>query len=139
VFLLIDSGLEPQPLDVEFVQWLASHALPFVIVFTKTDRGTPEAVAANIAAFTERIAEWFEKLPEIYRCSATTGNGRSELLAVISATLEAVPAESEPTPAAAVPLPPEDIEPPFNMKVRAGIVREENPRGKKKLKGARPW
>jgi GTP-binding protein len=139
VFLLIDSGLEPQPLDLEFVQWLASHALPFVIVFTKTDRGTPEAVAAHIAAFTERIAGWFEKLPEIYRCSATTGNGRSELLAVISATLDAIPAESEPTPAAAVPLPPEDIEPPFNMKVRAGIPREESSRGKKKLKGARPW
>ena len=137
VFLLVDSGLEPQPMDLEFVQWLASHARPFVIVFTKTDRGTPESVAANIAAFTERIAGWFEKLPEIYRCSATTGHGRGELLAVISATLAAGPAEPE-SATDAMPLEPE-VEPPFSLRVRAGNVPEKNPRAKKKLKGARPW
>jgi hypothetical protein len=107
------------------------------LVFTKTDRGTPEAAEANIAAFTARIAGWFEQLPEIYRCSATTAQGRSELLAVIGATLDAIPKEAEPTPSP-VELPAE-VEPPFSMKVRAGIPREENPRVKKKLKGARPW
>lgn len=137
VFLLIDSGLEPQPIDLEFVQWLASHTLPFVIVFTKMDRGKPEAVAANIAAFKERIAGWFEQLPEIFQCSSTTGKGRSELLGVISATLAAGPAESEPASPMA-PLPPE-VEPPFSMQVRAGNVQEENPRAKKRLKVARPW
>jgi GTP-binding protein len=137
VFLLIDSGLEPQPIDLEFVQWLASHALPFVIVFTKTDRGTPEEVAANIAAFKERIGGWFEKLPEIFQCSATTGHGRSELLGVISKIVDAGPAEEETTPKK--PLPPREIEPPFSMKVLAGNVREKDSREKKKLKGARPW
>src|SRR5260221_7727313 len=136
VFLLIDSGLEPQPIDLEFVQWLASHALPFVIVFTKTDRGTPEEVAANIAAFKERIAGWVEKLPEIYRCSATTAQGRSELLEVIGATLYAIPTAPAAPVTEALPI---EVEPPFSMKVRAGNVREENPRAKKKLKGARPW
>ena len=137
VFLLIDSGLEPQPIDLEFVQWLASHALPFVIVFTKTDRGTPEEVAANIAAFKERIAGWFEKLPEIFQCSATTGYGRSELLGVIGATLDAGPAEEEIAPKK--PLPPREAEPPFSMKVHAGNARDENSRSKKTFKGARPW
>ena len=137
VFALIDSGLEPQEMDVDFVEWLARNAVPFVLVFTKTDRGTPEEVSANIAAFTARIAGWFEKLPEIFRCSSTTGNGRSELLGVIEATLSAIPAETE-----SAPLPvelPIEVEPPFSMKVRAGNTREENPRAKKKLKGARPW
>jgi GTP-binding protein len=138
VFLLVDSGLAPQPLDVEFVQWLASHARPFVIVFTKTDRGTPEEVSANIAAFTTRIAGWFEKLPEIFRCSATTGTGRGELLGVIGAILAAGPAMPEPAPPAAPPLPPE-VEPPFSLRVRAGNEREEKPRTKKNLKVARPW
>src|ERR1039457_3529386 len=123
MFLLIDSGLEPQPMDLEFVQWLAGHALPFVIVFTKTDRGTPEAVAANIAAFTERIAGWFAQLPEIFQCSSVTGHGRNELLGVIGATLAAGPAVSEPTPApAALPV---EVEPPFSMQVRAGNAREQ--------------
>jgi GTP-binding protein len=137
VFLLIDSGLEAQPIDLEFVQWLAGHALPFVLVFTKTDRGAPEAVAANIAAFKERIAGWFEQLPEIFQCSSTTGHGRSELLGVIAATLAAGPAVSEP---AAVPvLPPIEVEPPFRLNVRAGHIRDKDLSTKKNLKSARPW
>ena len=139
VFALIDSGLEPQEIDLEFVEWLARNSVPFVLVFTKTDRGTPEEAEANIAAFTERIAGWFEKLPEIYRCSATTAQGRSELLGVIGTTLDAIPKEAEPTPPATASLSPEEVEPPFRMQVRAGTLREENPRAKKKLKGARPW
>jgi len=137
VFLLIDSGLEPQPIDLEFVQWLASHARPFVIVFTKTDRGTPEAVAANIKAFTERIVGWFEQLPEIFQCSSETGYGRSELLAVIGKIVDAGPAPEKLEPPAA-PLPPE-VEPPFRIQVRAGNAREKDPLAKKKLKAARPW
>ncbi len=134
-FLLVDSGLAPQPIDLEFVQWLASHALPFVIVFTKTDRGTPEMVAANIAAFKERIAGWFEQLPEIFQCSSETGHGRSELLAVIGKIVDAGPAMAEATPP---PATPPEAEPPFRIQVRAGDAREKDPLAKKKLKGARP-
>jgi GTP-binding protein len=99
VFALLDSGLAPQEIDLEFVEWLTRNSVPFVLVFTKTDRDTPEAAEANIAAFTARIAGWFEQLPEIFRCSATTAQGRSELLGVIGATLDAIPKEAEPTPA----------------------------------------
>ncbi len=137
IFALIDSGLTPQPIDLEFVQWLASHALPFVLVFTKTDRGTPEEVAANIAAFTARIAGWFEQPPKVYKCSSTTGQGRNELLNVIGATLAAGPAVAEPKPPSA-PLPPE-VEPPFRLQVRAGSDREKTPQEKKRLKSPRPW
>ena len=55
VFALIDSGLEPQEMDLQFVEWLARNAVPFVLVFTKTDKVTPATVQANIAAFTARI------------------------------------------------------------------------------------
>jgi GTP-binding protein len=137
VFLLIDSGLEPQPIDLEFVQWLASRSLPFVIVFTKTDRATPETVAANIAAFTARIAGWFEQLPEIFQCSAETGHGRSELLGVIAKIVEAGPAVDQPKPPAG--LRPPEVEPPFRLQVRAGNAREIHPRTKRQIKAARPW
>lgn len=137
VFALLDSGLAPQQIDLDFVEWLTRHAVPFVLVFTKTDRGTPETVQANIAVFTAAIAGWFEKLPEIFQCSSKTRQGRGELLAVIGATLAAGPAEPEPTPPTA-PLPPE-IEPSFSLRVRAGNAREKNPRDKKHLKSPRPW
>src|SRR5438105_4886034 len=61
VFALLDSSLAPQPIDVDFVEWLTRNSIPFVLVFTKTDRGTPETVQANIAAFKAAIAGWFEK------------------------------------------------------------------------------
>jgi len=137
IFLLIDSGLPPQSIDLEFVEWLASHQLPFVIVYTKTDRGTPEEVAKNIAAFQEAIGLLFQQLPEQFQCSSANGHGRNELLAIIDATVKAGPADPEPMPDTP-PLPPE-IEPPFSMRVRAGSVRDQAPRAKKKMKGARPW
>jgi len=94
VFALLDSGLTPQEIDVEFVEWLARNSVPFVLVFTKTDKVTPATVQANIAAFTARISAWFEKLPAIFTCSATTEQGRRELLGVIDEAMMAIRAES---------------------------------------------
>ena len=83
VFALIDSGLPPQEIDVEFVEWLATNTLPFVLVFTKTDKVGAAKVQANIAAFRGRISEWCETMPSILTCSATARLGRGALLAVI--------------------------------------------------------
>ena len=83
VFALIDSGLPPQELDVEFIAWLVDHEIPFVLVFTKSDKVTVNKVRANIAALTERIGEHCETLPDILTCSATARFGRGALLKVI--------------------------------------------------------
>jgi GTP-binding protein len=82
-------------MDVEFVGWLARNAVPFVLVFTKTDKVTPATVQANITAFTARVSAWFEKLPAIFTCSATTEQGRQELLGVIDESMTAIQAESK--------------------------------------------
>jgi len=94
VFALIDSSLAPQAIDLEFVEWLVRHAVPFVLVFTKTDKVTPNTVQANIAAFTARISEWFEKLPAVFTCSVETRQGRQELLGVIDEQMKAINATS---------------------------------------------
>ena len=98
VFALIDSGLEPQEIDVDFIEWLARNAVPFVLVFTKADKENPATVQANIAAFTARIAGWFEQPPSVFTCSAITGQGRPELLGVIDETMTEIQAESERAP-----------------------------------------
>lgn len=90
VFVLIESGLRPQEIDLEFVKWLAGHAVPFVLVFTKTDKVSEATVQANVATFTNRIAAWFEKLPARFTCSAVTGQGRRELLGVIDEQMTAI-------------------------------------------------
>ncbi len=98
VFALIDSGLTPQEIDLEFVEWLTRRAVPFVLVFTKTDKVTPEIVQANIAAFMERVAAWFEKAPAVFTCSANASEGRHELLGVIDEAMKAIQAETKITP-----------------------------------------
>ena len=94
VFALIESALQPQDIDLEFVEWLTRHAVPYVIVFTKADKVTPAKAQANMAAFLERISGWFEVPPRTFTCSATTGNGRAELLGVIDELLKAIAAEA---------------------------------------------
>jgi len=112
VFALIESGLAPQAIDLEFVEWLVRHAVPFVFVFTKTDKVAPARVQANIAAFTTRISAWFEKLPAVFTCSAQTRQGRPELLAVIHEVMTAIntaslraPAANERSPSLSPPAP----------------------------------
>ncbi|MEI8314703.1 MAG: ribosome biogenesis GTP-binding protein YihA/YsxC [Verrucomicrobiota bacterium] len=83
VFALIDSGLPPQKIDVEFVDWLARNSIPFVLVFTKIDKVGAAKVQANIDAFKECISKYCGLSPVILTCSATDRLGRAELLAVI--------------------------------------------------------
>ena len=93
VFALIDSGLEPQEIDLEFIEWLARNTVPFVLVFTKTDKVAPGVAQANIAAFIQSITAWFKQPPATFTCSANTGQGRQDLLGVIEEMMTAIQAE----------------------------------------------
>ena len=107
VFTLIDSGLKPQQNDLDFVEWLARNAVPFVLVFTKADKLSPANVQANVKLFLDRIAAWFVQLPAIYMCSSQTGQGRQELLGAIEDTLVAIRAQEKESEEAAAPTPAE--------------------------------
>ena len=131
VFALLDSGLSPQEIDVEFIAWLARNSVPFVLVFTKTDKVAPATVRANIAAFTARISGWFEKLPAIFTCSAMVKQGREELLGVIDEAMTAIQAESGPAQPDAVAL-SEDLAA-TGGKVSTQATRKRRPNR------ARPW
>jgi len=133
VFALLDSGLPPQKIDLEFVEWLASNAVPFVLVFTKTDRVTHATVQANIGAFTDRISGWSVNLPEIFTCSATTKQGRTELLGVIQEAMVATESESGQSGQPPEDAPPEDLPAATTRKAKAQETRASRPHP------ARPW
>ena len=95
VFALIESGLPPQDIDIEFIGWLTRNAVPFVLVFTKTDKINAATVSANMAAFMEQIAPWFVQPPATFMCSSETGHGRAELLGVIDEAMTAIQAEAK--------------------------------------------
>jgi GTPase Era involved in 16S rRNA processing len=119
-------------MDIKFVSWLTRNAVPFVIVFTKTDKVTPATAQANIAAFTERISGWFEKLPAIFTCSAMAKQGREELLGVIDEMMTAIQAELEPAPQQDAVIPSEDLAAP-GQRASARVARKKRP------DLSRPW
>ena len=101
VFALIDSGLPPQAIDIEFVEWLTRHTVPFVLAFTKVDKVQAATAQMNITSFMLRISAWFEKSPTVFTCSAKTGLGRQDLLGVIDEAMTAIRDESRPAPLSA--------------------------------------
>ena len=87
LFVLIDSRHPPQKIDLEFIHWLGGQSVPFVLVFTKTDKSKAAHVQKNIGLFKESMAGWFEKLPEIFTSSSVTKSGLTDLLGVIDEAL----------------------------------------------------
>jgi GTP-binding protein len=87
VFVLIDSRLPPQPIDLQFVRWLASASVPFVLVFTKTDKQSMLRSEATVRQFRASLAEGEVEVPEIFLSSAKTRTGRSDILGFIESTL----------------------------------------------------
>lgn len=80
VFVLIDSRLEPQQIDLSFCCWLGEEGIPFVLVFTKADKQSPVKSDQHIAKFRRALAEWFEAMPQIFLTSSETHFGREEVL-----------------------------------------------------------
>lgn len=82
-FVLVDVRHEPQPIDLEFMQWLGENAIPFNIIFTKADKLKPQALTRNVAHYQSVLLETWESLPEMFVTSSSTGQGREELLGYI--------------------------------------------------------
>lgn len=80
VFVLIDSRLEPQKIDIEFCTWLGENGLPFVLVFTKADKQSKVKSDQNMAKFRKALLAYFEEVPQQFITSSETQQGREELL-----------------------------------------------------------
>ncbi|MBP5340707.1 MAG: YihA family ribosome biogenesis GTP-binding protein [Prevotella sp.] len=80
VFVLIDIRLEPQAIDLEFMNWLGLSGVPFSIVFTKADKLSSAKVRANVEAYKQKMLETWEELPPHFITSAEKRDGRVELL-----------------------------------------------------------
>ena len=80
VFVLIDVRLEPQKIDLEFIDWLGQSAVPFAIVFTKADKLSASKVATNVEAYKHKLLETWEELPPVFVTSAEKKQGREEVL-----------------------------------------------------------
>ncbi len=80
LFVLIDSRLPPQKIDLEFIQWLGEEGIPFCIVFTKADKNKTGDLKKNVQGFLKKLQEEWEELPMHFVTSSEKGMGRTELL-----------------------------------------------------------
>lgn len=79
-FVLVDCRLEPQPIDLEFMQWMGESQVPFSIIFTKADKLKPNALKRNIEGYEQKMLEIWEEMPQYFITSASNSEGRDELL-----------------------------------------------------------
>ncbi len=83
VFLLIDSRLSPQKIDLEFAEWVASKSIPLIITFTKSDKQNPSKTASSVRMFLQEMDQIFTETPPFVVTSAEKGDGMTEILEII--------------------------------------------------------
>ncbi|MBT8260024.1 MAG: YihA family ribosome biogenesis GTP-binding protein [Flavobacteriaceae bacterium] len=79
-FVLVDIRHKPQPVDLEFMEWLGTNIIPFSIIFTKADKLKPNAIIRYIEEYKAILLETWEDMPNYFVTSSTKGDGRYELL-----------------------------------------------------------
>ena len=88
LFVLVDSRLEPQAIDLRFIRLLGEHGIPFGIVFTKTDKLSRNQLESSAARYKKQLLTEWEELPPLFFASSAKRTGREEILAFIDKCLK---------------------------------------------------
>jgi GTP-binding protein len=87
-FVLIDIRHEPQPIDLEFMQWLGENNIPFSIIFTKADKLKPNAILRHVEDYKSVLLKTWEDLPNYFITSSSKDIGKDEVLNYIDSLNE---------------------------------------------------
>ncbi len=90
LFILLDCRHEPQIIDLEFINWIGMHKIPFVLCFTKTDKVSGSLLDKRIKTYKKTLLKSWKTLPEIFITSSVNKTGREEILQFIFNTNSAV-------------------------------------------------
>lgn len=80
LFVLVDSRLAPQPIDVEFINWLGEQQIPFAIIFTKADKQSKNKTQSSVAKYKKYLKQYWEELPNSFVTSSASKEGKEEVL-----------------------------------------------------------
>ncbi len=86
--VLIDIRLLPQKIDLSFIEMLGKQQIPFLLIFTKSDKQSQTKTSKNLQAFLDTISITWESLPPYFVTSSLTGKGKEEFLAFIDKTIK---------------------------------------------------
>lgn len=90
LFLLIDIRLEPQKIDLEFIEWLGENGIPFAIIFTKADKVSKGKVGGSVKHYMKVLSKQWEELPPYFVTSSENRTGKEEVLNYIAAINQSV-------------------------------------------------
>ena len=85
-FVLVDIRHKPQPIDLEFMQYLGESQIPFGIIFTKADKLKPKAIERHVDEYCQELYKFWEELPPYFVTSSSKTIGRDEVLEFIDST-----------------------------------------------------
>ncbi|MDE7344182.1 MAG: ribosome biogenesis GTP-binding protein YihA/YsxC, partial [Alistipes sp.] len=88
LFVLVDIRLEPQKIDLRFIEMLGENGVPFGIIFTKADKLSQTQARRSVGRFRDALAEQWEEFPPMFVSSSAKGSGRDEILAFIGQCLD---------------------------------------------------
>ena len=88
LFVLVDARLEPQKIDLEFMNWCGEKGLPFSMVFTKIDKLSSTALQKYLAKYRKEMLKYWDELPPVFTSSSESGFGQEPILNYIGAILE---------------------------------------------------
>lgn len=84
LFVLIDIRHDPQKIDMEFLDWLGEHDVPFSIIFTKADKLSNATAERNVQAYMNELKLHWAELPPYFITSSEKPRGRDEVLDYIA-------------------------------------------------------
>ena len=90
VFVLLDSRLEPQKIDIEFMNWCGEKGIPFSMVFTKTDKLSSSALQKNLTKYKSEMTKHWAELPPVFVTSSVSKFGREKILNYIESINETI-------------------------------------------------
>lgn len=90
LFVLLDSRLEPQKIDLEFMEWLGENGVPFAIIFTKADKQSIAKTRSNVNCYLNKLKEQWEELPPHFVSSSENKTGRKEILDYIDSINQSI-------------------------------------------------
>lgn len=90
LFVLLDSRLESQKIDLEFMEWLGENGVPFAIIFTKADKQSIAKTRSNVNRYLNKLKEQWEELPPHFISSSENKTGRKEILDYIDSINQSI-------------------------------------------------
>ncbi len=82
-FILLDANIPLQQIDLDFINWMGSVRVPFVIVYTKADKSKLDEVSTNLDKIRTGILEHWNEMPQEFITSSRNKEGGEEILSFI--------------------------------------------------------